>query len=360
MNEKTNSTKKKNKLIPVIVILLLLGLCGGGYYAYTQGYLDQFLNRKVVEEPVVETEPETPDWKNPDYRPADYKEPTIEFKDGFENGRIIIKAGEKFNPRDFIKITSYNGRGQLIVDLVGVEDTTELEEGVYSGFLTYRDMYKAETSVPFSLEIMPEETTEEEIEVIKKQTGHWEERTETIPAYDEKVVKTKAWTEKILTKEAWTETKTIPAYDEKVLVKAAWDERVMTKEAWDEPYEFCTAIGYDKEYVYICGNCGYVAHSADDIHRHVIDNTSNGCGNYSGQYIDVGEQHCLSSETRYKHHEAEYEIVHHDAEYKTVHHDEEVKTINHPAEYRSVEHPAEYETVHHEATTRTYKVWVTD
>lgn len=358
MNEKTNSTKKKNKWLLPVILLLLVGLCGGGYYAYTQGYLDQFLNKEVVEEPVVETEPELPDWKNPDYRPEDYEEPTIEFKEGFENGRIIIKVSEKFNPREFIKITSYNGRGQLIVDLVGVEDTENLEEGVYSGFLTYKDMYKAETSVPFSLEIMPEDTTEEEIEVIKKKSGHWEERTETVKAWDEKVVTKKAWDEKILTKEAWSETKTIPAYDEEVLVKAAYDERVVKTPAWDETIEYCAIMGWDQQYMYICSQCGYTTPSASGIHEHV--ETSEGCGSYSGQNVDVGEQHCLEYGSRIQHHDAEYEIIHHDAEYKTVHHDEETKTINHPAEYKTVHHDAEYEIVHHEATTRTYKVWVED
>ena len=359
MNEKTTNTKKKNKWLLPLVLLLLVGLCGGGYYAYTQGYLDQFLNKETVEEPVVEEEPKKPDWADPDYRPEGYKEPTITFKEGFEEGRIIVVEGTKFNARDYIKITSHNNRGQLIVEFVGDELPEELEVGVYSGFLTYRDMYKAETTVPFSLEVMPEDTTEEEIEVIKKKSGHWEEKTEVIPGFYKENVIQKAYDERVISKEAWTETKTIPAYDEEVLVKAAYNERILVKDAWDETIEYCAVMGWDQKYVYICSGCGAQFESGNDAATHI--STSDGCGSYSGQNVPVGEQHCLEYGSRVQHHDAEYENIWHDAEYKTVHHDEEVKTINHPAEYKTIHHDKVLgDPIWVPETTRTYRVWVED
>lgn len=360
MNEKTTSTKKKNKWLLPLVLLLLVGLCGGGYYAYSQGYLDQFLNKEVVEEPVVEV-PQKPDWADPDYRPEGYKEPTITFKEGYEEGRIIVVEGTKFNARDYIKITSHNNRGQLIVDFVGDELPEELEVGVYSGFLTYRDMYKAETSVPFSLEVMPEDTTEEEIEVIKKKSGHWEEKTEVIPGFYKENVIQKAYDERVISKEAYTEEKYIEAYTETKLVKAAYDERVIKTPAWDETIEYCAIMGWDQEYMYICSGCGARFSSPDAVYAHIDAEIGDACNSYSGQNVDVGEQHCLEYGSRIQHHDAEYEIIHHDAEYQEIYHPAETKYINHPAEYRTIHHDKVLgDPIWVPETTRTYRVWVED
>ena len=133
-----------------------------------------------------------------------------------------------------------------------------------------------------------------------------------------------------LVKEAYDET--IPAYDETVVVKDAWTEKVLVKDAWDEECEFCTAIGYDKQYTYHCNQCGYETTSGDEICSHI--RWSDGCGNYMMYDKDVGEQHCLSYETQTVHHDAEYDYIYHEAETKVVHHDAEV--VHHEAQYKKV------------------------
>lgn len=360
-NNTNKDTKKKNNKIWLVVIVLLAICLGGGYYAYTQGLLDQYLNKtnETVNRPdgILDVGIEGP---TEETLPEGYTEPTITFKDGVENNRIIIKEGETFNARNFVSPHSFNGRGNLITDLVGVEDTKNLDVGVYSGFLTYRDFYKHEVSVEVSVEVLPEETTEEEIEEIKKKTGHWEERTEVIPAHDEKVIKTKSWTEKVLVKEAYDETIVVPAWDEQKLVTPGYYNPVLVREAWDEPVTYCSMWGYDKVYMYICGGCGARFTDVSSIYAHIDASNEDQCGSYSGQNVSVGDRHCLQEVTEYDHHPAEYRNEWVDPVYETVHHPEETKTVHHQAEYKDVYHEAEYETKHIEAVTRTYKVWVED
>ena len=127
-----------------------------------------------------------------------------------------------------------------------------------------------------------------------------------------------------------TRTETIPAWTENVLVKEAWTEQILVKEAWTETSNFCTAYGQDRYEVYVCNGCGYTAPAGSaEFREHKLQ-----CQNsYHNDWVYYGETKCLSYETTY---------------------------IDHPAEYKTVNHPAEYKTVEHPAETKTYQVEVCD
>lgn len=120
-----------------------------------------------------------------------------------------------------------------------------------------------------------------------------------------------------------TRTEVIPAWDEKVLVKDGYYETVLVKEAYDEKQTYCLIFGYDKIHVFICGQCGHQASSYDGINAHF--DSSESCGSYSEQDIDTGEAHCLSYGEDIIHHDAVYEKIYHEPEYTTIHHPEEIK-----------------------------------
>ena len=120
-----------------------------------------------------------------------------------------------------------------------------------------------------------------------------------------------------------TRTEVIPAWDEKVLVKEGYYETVLVKEAYDEKQTYCLIFGYDKIHVFICGQCGHQASSYDAINAHF--DSSESCGSYSEQDIDTGEAHCLSYGEDIIHHDAVYEKIYHEPEYTNIHHPEEIK-----------------------------------
>ena len=120
-----------------------------------------------------------------------------------------------------------------------------------------------------------------------------------------------------------TRTEVIPAWDEKVLVKDGYYEDVLVKQAYDEKQTYCLIFGYDKIHVFICGQCGHQASDYDAINAHF--DSSESCGSYSEQDIDTGEAHCLSYGEDIIHHDAVYEKIYHEPEYTTIHHPEEIK-----------------------------------
>ena len=120
-----------------------------------------------------------------------------------------------------------------------------------------------------------------------------------------------------------TRTEVIPAWDEKILVKEGYYETVLVKETYDEKQTYCLIFGYDKIRVFICGQCGHQASSYDAINAHF--DSSESCGSYSEQDIDTGEAHCLSYGEDIIHHDAVYEKIYHEPEYTTIHHPEEIK-----------------------------------
>ena len=120
-----------------------------------------------------------------------------------------------------------------------------------------------------------------------------------------------------------TRTEVIPAWDEKVLVKDGYYENILVKQAYDEKQSYCLAYGYDKIHVFICGQCGYQAFSCEGINAHF--DSSELCGSYSEQDIDIGEEHCLSNTEDIIHHDAVYERIYHEPEYTTIHLPEEIK-----------------------------------
>ena len=120
-----------------------------------------------------------------------------------------------------------------------------------------------------------------------------------------------------------TRTEVIPEWYEKLLVKDGYYETVLVKEAYDEKQTYCLIFGYDKIHVFICGQCGHQTSSYEAINAHF--DSSESCGSYSEQDIDIGEAHCLSYGEDIVHHDAVYEKIYHEPEYTTIHHPEEIK-----------------------------------
>lgn len=120
-----------------------------------------------------------------------------------------------------------------------------------------------------------------------------------------------------------TRTEVIPAWEEKVLVKDGYYEDVLVKQAYDEKQTYCLVYGYDKIHVFICGQCGHQANSYEAINAHF--DSSESCGSYSEQDIDVGDPHCLSYGEDIIHHDAVYERIYREPEYTTIYHPEEIK-----------------------------------
>ena len=323
-------------MILLITVLLLAAAAGGGCYAYAEGYLDDYKDQidpilmkiGIIDGASSETEEPA---GNEKVKPDDYELPTMTYKEEYAEGKTVIRENEQISLWDLVDIEcSDTSRSSLRLELENEAAPDYKNQGIHTGKLIFRDYYGETAELLIVIETVPEETTEEEIEEVKQKTGHYEEREEVVEAYDEQV-----------------------------MTRAAYTEKVLASDAWDETIEYCSAMGYDKENVYICGGC-HQQFSASEIDAHIDASTEDVCGSYSGQYVDVGERHCLAYDSYVEHHDAVYDYVYHEAEYKTVHHDAETKTISHPAEYEYIEHPAEYETVHHEATTKTVMVWVED
>lgn len=356
-NEKINEAKKEKKKskLPLIILLIVLLLSAGTYYAYAEGYLQPYIDKYIYK---VEETPEEPVTETVTKPKVEYTEPTISLKAEYTDTQILFKYGEYIRFSDLVDVTSYKNLGIFSFDLIDEDKSEYTSVGTHSAIITYKDLKGGSTDISITYEVLPEDITDEEVEVIKQKSGHYEERQTVIPAYDEKVITKAAWTEKILVKEVWSEVVTTPAYDEQVMTKAGWTERVLVSEAYDEEITYCSIQGYETQYGYKCTGCGYQTFSGDDILNHI--HTTDGCGSYTGIDIPVSEFKCLEYDSYTKHHDAVYDYVWHDPEYTTVHHDEVTKTVTHPAEYNYIQHEAEYEIVHHDEVVKTYQVWVED
>ena len=335
---------KKKRRWPYVLLVLLVLLLASGYLAYSKGYLDTTLkslglenlihseeiDEKIPEEEEIETiivsqteeEQEYPDpyringkWKSDVNEEGHFLEFEIAYPEviNFNDLIGVITALEESEYEYVITFSDSSGTMKLYIsDLSDTEATVWYagEDGQYSNSLTLRRensdvIAHNEQETPFSGSGSSNSGSGSSSGSSSSQTGkkgHWETRTETIPAWDEQV-----------------------------LVSEGYYERVLVYAAWDEEETYCLAFGKDVVEVQICNQCGAVFYSRGDANKHIENSET--CGGYHNDYIEVGEAHCKEYGT---------DIIHHDAVYEQVWHD------------------AVYKTVHHEETTRTYQVWVED
>ena len=343
--EKAN--KKKKWPIILLVVLLLLG--SSGYFAYANGYLDQFIKKEKIEEPVetvkeegkkeeIEVDPiqeikrdysningkwESEKRSNGQYLTFEIDYPkVINFND--EIGSIEEKSiGSKYQYTVYLKDS--DGKLKLFIkDLDGDSATIWYpnEEGKYLDYLTLTRTEKpAEAEQENTTETPARDNTATQQPKpsgtsgsniagsgntsgnssgsgTSGKNGHYEERQVCVQE----------------------------AYDEQVLVKKGACTDVLVKEAYDsEEMVYLDGAFYgpdteERAWCYIC------EHFYDD-HCHQQAHPSN------NKTVEISEPYW------------------HNVEYRTVHHD---------AVYETQCEPDVYETVHHDAVYETQKVWVED
>lgn len=109
-----------------------------------------------------------------------------------------------------------------------------------------------------------------------------------------------------------------PAWDEYILIQEGWTETVLVKDAWDEEETYCSIYGQDSYNGYEC-NCRKVSGTLEEVMKHVEEDEN--CNSWHSKTIYYGEPHCLSYQTDFIHHDAQYQDIYHDPEYKIVHHE---------------------------------------
>ena len=339
----TDVPKKKKRKWPWILLVLLLLTCGGGYYAYVNDLLDPYiegygiaipLHRQkepddVVDDPKLEngTQIVAPaaqkeyfdhalmngKWvseeDNPVYWELTFSAPEVTTDKKGVTGMIGDSDDERFQ----YKVVINYPEGQTVYYLDKVDD-----ENARLWIPGSNSLYKGHVKLHLA---------EPATEVIDKpsnnsNTGNGSGHNSNGGGGNGNGNSGGTGTQ---SKGHWeTRTEVVPAWDEQVLVTAGYYEEVLVSEAWDEEETYCTAFGYDKAEVYICNTCGAVFYDSS-IYAH-IDEEHGGGGGWHNDYVNVGEQHCLSYGTDIIHHPAVYDKVWHDPVYKTVHHPEETRT----------------------------------
>ena len=345
LNEKKPVTPKKKRKWPWIVLVLLLLICAGGYYAYTNDYLDSYIDsyglsipKHHQEEEVIE-EKNDPDEKQETAVPISSVPVVSESDPAKMNGTWIsdeINNGTfelKIEAPDVYNTNGVKGKIEAAEDpehdyqIIFGEDSNSqgeivklyvdsLEEGSAVVWLPNDDgTYTTSVAMHRSEEtaLIDNGSDTEDGNSHNSQSSHSGQNSNSGQSANGGQSGKKGHWE--------TRTETIPAWDEQVLVTAGYYEQVLVSEAWDEEETYCTALGYDQIEVEVCNTCG--AQFQGGINQHLSETGHSGWHN---DYVNVGEYHCLSYGTDYIHHDAVYEQVWHDPVYKTVHHPEETKT----------------------------------
>ena len=342
--EKAN--KKKKWPIILLVVLLLLG--SSGYFAYTNGYLDQFIKKKKIEEPVetvkeegkkeeIKVDPvqeikrdysningkwESEKRSNGQYLTFEIDYPkVINFND--EIGSIEEKSiGTKYQYTVYLK----DGDGKLklfIKDLDGDSATIWYpnDEGKYLDHLVLTRTEKpAEVEQDAKTETPAQDNTATQQPKPNGTSGN----TSSNPSGSGSSNKKGHYEERQVCVQE--------AYDEQVLVKKGACTDVLVKDAYDTEemvYLDGAFYGSDMQEVYVCNGCGAVFYDAS-INDHIGSPEHPGWHN---DYVAINDPYW------------------HNVEYRTVHHD---------AVYETQCEPDIYETVHHDAIYETQKVWVED
>lgn len=308
--------EKKRPEKPMIFFLMLLILTGSaaGYHFYTKGYLDQILadcglyscsDKKdgAVTETMQDDQERSEAADMTDYRiltldpeqeyiymTSEDRDVMFRTSDGF---KITIVGDVKWDETGeypvILKYATHKGSVMADSKIIFVGTEQEINEHIAYVSSLKEEGGSSDTSNKTSSESDPVLA----ISVPEnKKKGHWETRTETIPAWDEEV-----------------------------LVAAGYYEQVLVREGWDEEETYCSVYGQDQTEVYICNTCGAVFYDSS-VNTHLSEA---GHAGWHNDYILVGDPYCQEYGTDIIHHDAVYEKVWHDPVYRTVHHPEETR-----------------------------------